>query len=52
MNDLVLVFFYGILPVKIINNVEDKIILETQKSLEYAHEFMSELDKYCKETGG
>ena len=45
------IFFYDILHVKRINTVGEKLIFETQKSLEYAQEFMNELDRYCKETG-
>ena len=45
------IFFYDVFHVKRISKLGEKLIFETQTSLEYAHSFVTELDKYCKETG-
>ena len=45
------IFFYDVIHVTRLNSVGEKLIFETQTSLEYAQWFMTELDSYCKETG-
>lgn len=45
------IFFYDVFHVKRISNISEKLLFETQTSLEYAHSFVTELDKYCKESG-
>jgi len=45
------IFFYDVFHVKRLTNISDKLIFETQTSLEYAHSFVTELGKYCNETG-